>query len=478
MKKKTTEQFVLEAIEKHGDKYDYSKVVYTTTNSKIVVTCKVHGDFEQTPKQHLKGTYPCNACSLLHKKTLFSDTRETFIEKAQNIHKDNNGLPLFDYSKVVYINSQINVSIICKNQNHGTFQQAPSSHLQRHGCPKCSKNYKPTKEEFIKFAEAIHSYENATPKYDYTTIDYKNAKKKISILCKRCNYKFEQTPDSHIQGNGCPTCASKQRGENQRLDLNEFVMRSQKIHIDKSELPLYDYSLVKYTLSNVPVIIKCKMHGEFNQTPNAHLTGSGCKLCGISKSGKSKLMSNDEFIEKSKKCHGNIYDYSLCNYISSKDKVVIICEIHGQFKQVAQYHYSGNGCPMCINKTEGKLYEKIVPLYPTMIPQFKQDWCMKKSYLPFDFVIPELKIIIELDGPQHFQQISNWSSPAEQFENDKYKEKCANDNGYSVIRLLQEDVFYDTYDWVKELCEIIEEIRNGDELTNVYICKNGEYDSY
>ena len=53
-----------------------------------------------------------------------------------------------------------------------------------------------------------------------------------------------------------------------------------------------------------------------------------------------------------------------------------------------------------------------------------------------------------------------------------------NENGYSVIRLLQEDVFYDAYDWVKELCETIEEIKNGDEVANVYLCKNGEYDAF
>ena len=113
-----------------------------------------------------------------------------------------------------------------------------------------------------------------------------------------------------------------------------------------------------------------------------------------------------------------------------------------------------------------------------MLTQFKQDWCKKLKHLPFDFVIPEYKIIIELDGPQHFQQVSNWSSPKEQFENDKYKETCANDNGYSVIRLLQEDVFYDTYDWVKELCEAIEEIKNGGEVANIYLCTNEEYDNF
>jgi very-short-patch-repair endonuclease len=243
-------------------------------------------------------------------------------------------------------------------------------------------------------------------------------------------------------------------------------------------MPLYDYSEVEYINSQICVIIKCKTHGRFIQIPGSHIQGNGCKLCGIDKSAKSKILTNYEFIEKSKKCHGDKYDYSLCNYISSKEHVIIICKVHGNFHQVAQYHYNGNGCPFCVNKTEAKLYEKLHPLYPTIITQFKQEWCKKLSYLPFDFCIPEYKIIIELDGPQHFQQISNWSSPEEQIENDKYKEKCANDNGYSVIRILQEDVFYDTYDWIKELCETIEEIKNGDEVANVYLCKNEEYDTF
>jgi very-short-patch-repair endonuclease len=117
-------------------------------------------------------------------------------------------------------------------------------------------------------------------------------------------------------------------------------------------------------------------------------------------------------------------------------------------------------------------------IYPTLITQFKKEWCKKRVYLPFDFCIPEFKIIIELDGRQHFTQVSNWASPEETFKTDLFKEKCANDNGYSVIRILQEDVFNDTYDWKKELYETIEELINGDEIANVYLCKNGEYDKF
>jgi very-short-patch-repair endonuclease len=135
-------------------------------------------------------------------------------------------------------------------------------------------------------------------------------------------------------------------------------------------------------------------------------------------------------------------------------------------------------CPHCLNKTELKLHKQLLSIYQNVISQFKQDWCKKSVLLPFDFCIPEYKIIIELDGPQHFTQIMNWDSPDKQQENDKYKEECANNNGYSIFRLLQTDVLNDTYDWFKELCESIEEVKNGDEIVNVYLCKNNEYQHF
>ena len=98
--------------------------------------------------------------------------------------------------------------------------------------------------------------------------------------------------------------------------------------------------------------------------------------------------------------------------------------------------------------------------------------------MAYDYCIEEYKIIIELDGKQHFEQVSNWSSPEEQFENDKYKEKCANDNGYSIIRLLQEDVFNDKYDWKTELINNIEKIKTDNIIQNIYMCKNNEYGNF
>lgn len=137
----------------------------------------------------------------------------------------------------------------------------------------------------------------------------------------------------------------------------------------------------------------------------------------------------------------------------------------------------GRWCPKCKNKTELKLYDAVKQIYPTLIYQFKQEWCKNIHCLPFDFCIPDHNIIIELDGRQHFIQVSNWTSPEETFENDLFKEKCANEQGYSVIRILQEDVFNDKYDWKTELVNNIEKMKTDNIIQNIYMCKNNEYDN-
>ena len=70
-------------------------------------------------------------------------------------------------------------------------------------------------------------------------------------------------------------------------------------------------------------------------------------------------------------------------------------------------------------------------------------------------MIPEMQIIIELDGLQHFKQVSNWDSPENQFCNDMKKTMMACDNGYRVIRIIQEDVQNDSYDWYSVLYDTI-----------------------
>lgn len=131
-------------------------------------------------------------------------TTEEFIQKAKCIHND-----LYNYSDVVYINNHIKVKIICKE--HGYFLQRPNGHLFGKGCPLCKiHNLKQcqakTIQEFILDSSNIHH-----DRYDYSMVNYINSKIKIKILCKIHGI-FEQTPDNHLQGKGCPKCNSS-RGE-------------------------------------------------------------------------------------------------------------------------------------------------------------------------------------------------------------------------------------------------------------------------
>jgi very-short-patch-repair endonuclease len=297
-------------------------------------------------------------------------------------------------------------------------------------------------EKFIEKARAIHGN-----RYDYSKVNYVTAKIKVTIGCEQ-HGDFEQTPSNHLSGFNCQKCA-----KNLKMDTNTFIERANIIHENK-----YDYSKVNYVNADTKIVIICKEHGEFEQIPDFHLN----RKCGCPKCANNVTLTIYEFTEKANKIHKNKYDYSLVDYVNNRTYINIICKEHGQFSQKQFSHLLGVGCPHCVNKTEYKLYTKLLELYPTVKRQFKAEWCKQKRCLPFDFVIEEKKKIIELDGPQHFVQVANWKSPELQHEQDLFKTKCANENGYSVIRVLQTDVVNEALDFDYLIsCIECEELQNS-----------------
>ena len=122
----TTKSFIDACNYIHGGHYRYDKTEYVRRDNKVIITCPVHGDFEQTPGNHLYG-YGCPVCAGVSKLT-----PEIFISKAKNIHGDK-----YDYSLITGdISSHCKVMIICPE--HGVFQQTPTGHLSGKGCPKCA----------------------------------------------------------------------------------------------------------------------------------------------------------------------------------------------------------------------------------------------------------------------------------------------------------------------------------------------------
>jgi len=123
--KKTTKTFIEEAKKIHGDKYDYSKVDYKNLKSEIIIGCKIHGDFNQKPREHLNGC-GCPKCGGTQKMTTLG-----FKEKAGIIHGAK-----YDYNPVDYKSSHQKIKILCPE--HGIFNQKPNTHLNGAGCPNCS----------------------------------------------------------------------------------------------------------------------------------------------------------------------------------------------------------------------------------------------------------------------------------------------------------------------------------------------------
>ena len=250
MQSDKTKLFIEKARAKHGDRYDYGKVVYVRSKEKVTITCKNHGDFEQTPDNHLAGR-GCAKCSGKYRYS----TPE-WITEAVKVHGDR-----YDYSKVVYVRTLDKVIITCGQ--HGDFEQEASSHLRGYGCSKCSGMHNYSTPEWIIEAKRVHG-----DRYDYGKVDYVRACGKVIITCGQ-HGDFEQTPTRHLQGKGCAKCAG-----NNNYSTPEWIIEAVKVHGDR-----YGYGKVSYIRARDKVIITCDQHGDFEQTPNSHLMGHGCPSC-------------------------------------------------------------------------------------------------------------------------------------------------------------------------------------------------------
>lgn len=180
--------------------------------------------------------------------------------------------------------------------------------------------------------------------YDYSDVMYINSISKVTIHCKN-HGRFDQQPNNHIYGQGCPVCGRSKAESFQRISQEEFINRSKQIHSNK-----YDYSKSWYSVGRSKVTIVCPIHGEFKQQPDVHLQGKGCKKCADVYRGSNRRYTTEEFISRSSKIHNNKFDYSKADYITQKSSVTIICPVHGEFQQMPSNHVRGAGCRQCASE--------------------------------------------------------------------------------------------------------------------------------
>jgi len=228
-----------------------------------------------------------------------------FILKSKSKHGDK-----YDYSLVKYESISKKVSIICPI--HGVFEQKPYEHYTGNiGCYECSKK-KLNTENFILKSKSKHG-----DKYDYSLVEYsKNNVSEVKIICKEHGV-FNQKPLLHLRGSGCPICYG-----NPKKTTEKFIEESKKVHGDK-----YDYSLIDYKNKLKKVSIICPIHGAFQQRPDLHLNGFGCKICNESRLEKKVrnffIENNIKFIsqKKFKDCR-NVLPLSFDFFVPEKNLLI------------------------------------------------------------------------------------------------------------------------------------------------------------
>lgn len=220
---------------------------------------------------------------------------------------------------------------------------------------------------------------------------------------------------------------------------NELIYKFLEKHSNK-----YDYSKVNYVKMKDKIIIVCKEHNlEFLQTPEKHLSSKtgGCPKCNTI--GKGRL-TNKSFIEKSNNIHNNKYDYSITEYIMSRDKVKITCNKHGIFEMTPNAHLRGEGCRIC--NRNGGIMENIW-LDTFNIPKYYRQYKIDNFYV--DGIDFNNNIIYEFNGdfwhgnPNIYNSVDinrvNGISYGELYKRTIEREKYLETLGYKIVSIWESD---------------------------------------
>lgn len=400
--RKTTAQFIVEARDIHGDRYDYSRVIYAGNKTFVEIGCPVHGFVNQQARRHLEGR-GCPKCGAIQRAANRPTGRgigklltpEIFKEDATALH---NGY--YDYSLVSFERGKDLVKIICPV--HGVFEQSAESHRFGFGCLGCGVEFHSKRKREVsanKFADSARTLHGDA--YDYSNVDYQGSAVPVEIIC-RDHGVFFQRADVHLRGSGCPKCGFKRRVAGRRRDPDDIISQLNAVHQGR-------YKYTRDSIEGVGKVMEiiCPDHGAFRATPSNHIAGKGCPACKSRKISDALRKPFGAVIADFQRIHGTKYDYSNVTYINTDTPVAIVCPSHGEFEQAPYNHLSGRGCPYC-KESAGEVL--VASALFELGVSFEREWrnhdCRPRGRpLPFDFFIVDLNALIEFDGEQHFRPV-------------------------------------------------------------------------
>jgi len=300
---------------------DYS---YKNTREKVVIIDPYGDPIEVAPSTFKNQMKP-------PKKSIKRDLEEKVIERGWSLADD-----------YEFINPSTKVSLLCPNGHKRIISS--SKFRSGQGCAICAGNVPYTTESFIQQAQTVNG-----KRYDYSKTVYpENNKLKLTITCRK-HGDFEQIASDHInQKSGCQKCKADITSMVHSQTHDEFITKAKALHGDT-----YQYDKTKYVKSDQHLTITCRKHGDFEQLPTVHVTGSGCPTCGNIAVAEGQRKTKEQFISDAQAVHGERYDYTMVDYVSSHDHVTIICAVHGYFQQTPSSHIQGQDCRKCANEQRG-----------------------------------------------------------------------------------------------------------------------------
>lgn len=245
----------------------------------------------------------------------------------------------WDLSRFVYSGTSAKGVAVCPD--HGEFQITPNALMNGIGCNECAKvsrgkKRRLTQEEFLSKVKAVHG-----DRYDYSEALYQGQNKKVTIKCKE-HGQFSQTPDSHLNGRGCPECGRKAIGDGSRLSRDEFLRRLLELNTG------YGLDEVRYESMSRHITLVCKEHGRFSaQAGNVLYRKSGCPKCAVESNGKRSRKSFESYVNRARAVHGERFEYLGVEYENAQAYLMVYCREHGEFRQLANSHLNGVGCIKC-----------------------------------------------------------------------------------------------------------------------------------
>jgi Probable Zinc-ribbon domain len=328
---------------------------------------------------------------------------------------------------------------------------------------------------------------------------YLSANMEYLLNCPNCLHKIKSFPHNMKRGR-CPICSGREvcgKNDCERCRLNSFFISSM------AQFFVYEEN-TKHSNSDRPINLTIRSHKVrwfkcnkcphyFEMSPNDIARGRWCQYCAHRYHCENNEIGNCEW------CYQNsLESYEIAKYWSdsnvkdgiplrprdmfpaSHDEVSFICpDCKREFSnRLNNITIGGQWCPHCSLKTESKFDDFLRTSNPSL-PSFKRGksftWMINPDtnyHLKYDFFCGELSIIVEIDGLQHFSQVSNWKSPLETQQRDIIKMDGALQHGISVIRLYQPDV----WKWNQEDFNIFKDIYLKNYETPIVECVGRKYE--